>query len=91
MFPSWASDAFNLSDNPGFRRVKAMTVEPPIHDDLSGLVPKTETHRACSEFVVSLMECWDTSKPETERRMEQYTLEHCEYLIRERWGVYDEC
>lgn len=70
---------------------QSMSVAPPIHDPLeSELVPECDTHRAYSELVVALMEAWDTSIPETERRMEPYTLGQCEYLIRERWGVYDE-
>ena len=69
-----------------------MTVEPPIHDELeSELVPEAESHREFFEIKVDFMEMYDCSMPEAERKMDQYTLNQREYLIRERWGVYDEC
>lgn len=68
-----------------------MTIEPPIHDPLeSELVPECETHDSYGELVIQLMEAWDTSKPETERKLEQYSLGQAEYLVRERWGVFDD-
>ena len=68
-----------------------MTVEPPIHDELeSELVPECDNHRSFFELKTSFMEMYDCSMPQAERKMEQYTLAQCEYLIRERWGVYDE-
>lgn len=67
------------------------TVAPPIHDPLdSELVPECEQVSDYDDLVAALMEAWDASKPDTERKMESYTLAQCEYLVRERWGVYDE-
>ena len=66
-------------------------VEPPpvdelLHDD----VPECEYVRDYRDLVVSLMEVWDVSMPEAERRMETYSLAQCEWLIRNRWGVFEE-
>jgi len=66
------------------------TVPAPTHDPLDGeLVPACDDHRAYSELVVALMEVWDCSMPAAERKMEAYSLGQCEYLIRERWGVFE--
>lgn len=62
-------------------------VPPPEHDPLDGPVPEADRHRPYRDLVVALMETWDVSKPEAERRMEQYTLEQCEWLALRRWGA----
>jgi len=63
-----------------------MTIDPPNHDEIFyDEIPEKDYHREYSEFVVGLMEAWRTSKPETEKRMEQYSLEQCEWLLHKRW------
>lgn len=63
-----------------------MTVNPPVNDDLfNEQVPEASQHRDYSDLVIGLMEVWDTSKPKTQKRMEKYNLNQCEWLLRERW------
>jgi hypothetical protein len=66
------------------------TVDPPACDDLwHDDIPECSNVRDYDDLVIALMEVWDVSKPEAERRMEPYSLGQCEWLIRKRWGVYD--
>jgi hypothetical protein len=63
-----------------------VTVEPPQCDSLlRDVTPECDDHRAYSELVTALMECWDSSRPDTETKMEQYSLEQCEWIVRQRW------
>lgn len=64
-------------------------IDPPAHDALfdGEEVPECDKPRKYFDLVIGLMEAWDVSKPEAERRMEAYTLGQCEWLLRRRWGA----
>ena len=62
-----------------------MTVEPPMNHELNEEVPECDTHRPYSDLRGALVEAWDCSYLESERRMDKDTLGQCEWIIQQRW------